>query len=140
MHYSLCNLSIITKNHKNLSNTFSSVILKRGYLWAIILVKWLKSLKDLQPFIVQSHSIKDSAFRFQLSNVDKAKADPRQAHWARVPPFEIFFLSDFVNFDCIHVIWLYFNRSPYTMFTICNLFSTRDIRHSLCSLNITKNH
>ena len=73
----------------------------------------------------------DSALRFQLPNVDKAKADPGQAHWARVPPFEIFFLSVFVNFDCM--ICVYFNRSQHTMFTICNLFSTlatmwRDIK------------
>ena len=59
MHYSLCNLSI-TKNHKNLSHTCSSVMkycLKK-YLevcmlplddkhWGGILVKLLKSLRDL---------------------------------------------------------------------------------------------
>ena len=52
----------------------------------------------------------------------QSKADPGQAHRARAPLFENFWVFVFENFD--RITRIFFNCSQHTMFTICFSIST----------------
>ena len=62
-----------------------------------------KTIEKPLRFTTQSHRNKDSAIRFHLPIVNQAKADLRQAHWARVPHLKFSFWRFFI-------FWLYYMR------------------------------
>ena len=130
MNHSLCSLSI-RKKYKNLSNTFSWIILKNNgklkivclllvYIhWRGLLVNDWKALKMYNLLFFWFLVGQDQG---QCPNANSWMLESKGGSMPGLTHRAIFFEIVFINLDC--KICVYFNRCQHIMFTIYDLFRT----------------